>query len=122
MTLREVIDGVVQDWWGFPDSRPTTQVRSGVSGLANMLELRVRNWMDEKNHHLDQIIALALAGTHPCLRMSSKSIIEGAKAPKNEWNLQLSPEAGHLIDFDGTLEDILEEACEKYLPKKEATT
>jgi len=68
-----------------------------------------------KAARLDQIIALKEAGMNPCLRDASQDC--------NNWNLQLSPEAGHLIDFDGTtLEDVLKEACAKYLFAKEATT
>lgn len=121
MTLQDVIKEVCREWWGV-HTPGLAVVKSGTDGLSQSLELAVRAWMGKKDHLLDQIIALSLAGNHPCLRRSSKSIIEGTVFTNSEWNLQLSPEAGHLIDFDGTLEDILEEACEKYLPKKEATT
>ncbi len=70
---------------------------------------------------LDQIVALAEAGLFPCLRKNVPRLI-GMDNFVPGWNLQLSPEAGHLIDFDGaTLEEVLQEACAKYLPK-EATT
>ena len=125
MTLQEVIDGAVQEWWG-----PGTgaRVRSGVSGLADKLELAVRDWMDEQDCRLDQIVALVEADLNPCLRKGvfgrkkRRLLLGGGEQVDPGWNLQLSPEAGHLIDFSGaTLEDVLQEACNKYLPK-EATT
>ncbi len=96
--------------------------RSLPPEVADKVEHAVTLWMDEKDHRLDQIIALSRAGMHPCLRRGTASIVQGADADAG-WNLQLSPEAGQLIDFDGaTLEDVLKEACAKYLFTKEATT
>ena len=111
MTLRDVIDDVCLKWWGQP-----------LSGLANAMESAILAWEAERDCRMDQIIALVKADLNPCLRKSTGSIIQGADADSH-WNLQLSPEAGRLIDFDGaTLEDVLKEACAKYLFAKEATT
>jgi len=89
--------------------------RSLPPEVADKVEHAVTLWMAKQDSRLDQIIALKEAGMNPCLRDASQAC--------NNWNLQLSPEAGHLIDFDGaTLEDVLKEACAKYLFAKEATT
>ena len=89
--------------------------RSLPPEVADKVEHAVTLWMAKQDNRLDQIIALKEAGMNPCLRDASQAC--------NNWNLQLSPEAGHLIDFDGaTLEDVLKEACAKYLFAKEATT
>ena len=113
MKLREVIDDVCLKWWGH---HPTLAVvKSGTIGLADAMETAILAWEAERDVRLEQIIALKEAGMNPCLRNASQAC--------NKWNLQLSPEAGHLIDFDGaTLEDVLKEACAIYLSPKEATT
>ena len=113
MKLREVIDDVCLKWWGHQPNLAV--VKSGTIGLADAMETAILAWEAERDCRMDQIIALKEAGMNPCLRDASQAC--------NNWNLQLSPEAGHLIDFDGaTLEDVLKEACAKYLFAKEATT
>ena len=114
MTLRLVIEKVCLKWWG-PQLSNLAVVKSGTSGLADSMESAILAWEAERDCRLQQIIALKEAGMNPCLRDASQAC--------NNWNLQLSPEAGHLIDFDGaTLEDVLKEACAIYLSTKEATT
>ena len=120
MTLREVIEGVVKEWWGAPQGHAI--VKSGTHGLAAKLEHAVSLWMVEQDCCLDQIIALVKADMHPCFRKRVPHLLGGKELDDPGWNLQLSPEAGHLIDYDGaTLEDVLQEACAEYL-SKEATT
>ena len=113
MTLQEVIKAGLTEWSDQGPERPIS--------MSSAIEHRVTLWMAERDCRLDQIMALAKSGLHPCLRTKVPNII-GDENFKPGWNLQLSPEAGHLIDFSGaTLEDVLQEACDKYLPK-EATT
>ena len=127
MTLREAIAGACQDWWG-PTPPGRVAVKSGTHGLADKVEHAVTLWLAEQDCLLDQIIALSRAGLCPMLRPSTEGFFDKklGVAGKPGWNLQLRPEAGpfanQFIDFNGaTLEDVLQEACDKYLPK-EATT
>ena len=121
MTLREVIDEVCLEWWGHHEPGLAV-VKSGTSGLSAAMEHAVSLWMVEQDCCLDQIIALVKADMHPCFRKRVPHLLGGKEVDEPGWNLQLSPEAGHLIDYDGaTLEDVLQEACAEYL-SKEATT
>ncbi len=123
MTLREVIEDVVKEWWGAPQGQAI--VKSGTSGLVNTIEHHVMVWVIDRDCRLEQIIALVKANMNPCLRKGSfgqekRLQILGGEQVEPGWNLQLSPEAGHLIDFDGaTLKDVLQEACDKYLSKEQ---
>ena len=112
MTLKEAIKNGLAEW--------ADQAPEGPISMSSAIELHVSAWMAEQDCRLDQIIALAEADLNPLLRRGYWNA-KGTYADGG-WNLQLSPKAGHLIDFGGaTLEDVLQEACEKYLPK-EATT
>jgi len=105
VTLREaIVEGMKE--WGHTD--PEAHCPSQVAKI----EHHVSAWVLDRDCRLEQLIALKEAGMSPCLRDATKAC--------NEWNLQLSPEAGHVIDFDGaTLEDVLKEACAKYLSKEQ---
>ena len=120
MARREVMEGGVKEWWG--ETQGHAIVKSGTHGLAAKLEHAVSLWMVEQDCRLEQIIALVKADMHPCFRKRVPHLLGGKEVDEPGWNLQLSPEAGHLIDYDGaTLEDVLQEACAEYL-SKEATT
>ena len=115
MTLREAIVAVFKECDEAQYALRVSHLHTRA--LIDRLELGLSAWEAERDCRLDQIIALARANLYPMLRRGGCGSCSAER-----WSLQLSPEPGHLIDFNGaTLEDVLQEACDKYLPQEAPT-